>query len=167
MHSLETAATWNDDRVATLKQLVAAGYSAGRIAEQLGGVSRNAVIGKAHRLKLSLSGSTEHRSWSRGSRRIPRPRREPRLRLPRPVVARPVKGRPELEPVTPAITPLLVTMFDLQPTHCRWPYGDPRKPGFGFCGHARPTIVVNGDAVPDPTCSYCEVHFGEGTRRSA
>ena len=166
MFTNETAATWTDDRVETLKRLIADGYSAGRIAEELGGITRNAVIGKAHRMKLSLSGSTVRRAWSNG-RRTARPRRERIFRMPRIVVARPAKERAELKRVAPAITPLLITLFDLKPTHCRWPYGDPRGAGFGFCGHDRPTIVVNGDAVVDPTCSYCAVHFQEGTRRSA
>ena len=166
MFTHETAETWTEDRVETLKRLVVEGYSAGRIADQLGGVTRNAVIGKAHRMKLSLSGSTVRRAWSNG--RAPRPRRERVFRPPRIFVPRPAKQpAAELQPAAPTITPLLVTLFDLKLTHCRWPYGDPLSPGFGFCGHDRPTIVVNGEAVVDLTCSYCEVHFHEGTRRRA
>ena len=45
--------SWTDERVETLKKLWADGLSASQIAAQLGGVSRNAVIGKVHRLKLS------------------------------------------------------------------------------------------------------------------
>ena len=44
--------SWTDDRIATLKKLWEGGSTASQIAEQLGGVSRNAVIGKAHRLGL-------------------------------------------------------------------------------------------------------------------
>lgn len=43
---------WTDERIDTLKQLWEKGLTASQIAEQLGGVSRNAVIGKAHRLDL-------------------------------------------------------------------------------------------------------------------
>ena len=43
---------WTDERVEKLKRLWAEGLSASQIAAQLGGVSRNAVIGKVHRLNL-------------------------------------------------------------------------------------------------------------------
>lgn len=44
---------WNDERVATLKRMYYEGYSASAIAKALGGVTRNAVIGKIHRLGLA------------------------------------------------------------------------------------------------------------------
>ena len=50
---------WTDERVELLKKLWAEGLSASQIATQLGGVSRNAVIGKVHRLKLSARGRTQ------------------------------------------------------------------------------------------------------------
>jgi GcrA cell cycle regulator len=49
----ETAMTWTDERVETLKKMWAEGQSASQIAKELGGVTRNAVIGKVHRLGLS------------------------------------------------------------------------------------------------------------------
>ena len=49
---------WTDERVELLKKLWNEGLSASQIAAQLGGVSRNAVIGKVHRLKLSGRGKT-------------------------------------------------------------------------------------------------------------
>ncbi|WP_253270409.1 GcrA family cell cycle regulator, partial [Paracoccus sanguinis] len=45
--------SWTDDRVETLKRMWAEGQSASQIAKELGGVTRNAVIGKVHRLGLS------------------------------------------------------------------------------------------------------------------
>ena len=45
-------AQWSDERTATLQKLWAEGLSASQIAKQLGGVSRNAVIGKVHRMGL-------------------------------------------------------------------------------------------------------------------
>ena len=45
--------SWNDERVETLKKLWSEGFSASQIAAQLGGVTRNAVIGKVHRLGLA------------------------------------------------------------------------------------------------------------------
>ncbi|RFC63378.1 GcrA cell cycle regulator [Fulvimarina endophytica] len=50
--------SWTDERVSTLRQLWTEGHSASQIADRLGGVTRNAVIGKAHRLKLESRGKT-------------------------------------------------------------------------------------------------------------
>ncbi|MCK5932295.1 MAG: GcrA cell cycle regulator [Fulvimarina manganoxydans] len=50
--------SWTDERVDLLKQLWSEGLSASQIADRLGGVSRNAVIGKVHRLKLESRGKT-------------------------------------------------------------------------------------------------------------
>ncbi|MER0239916.1 GcrA family cell cycle regulator [Fulvimarina sp. MAC8] len=50
--------SWTDERVSTLKQLWTEGLSASQIADKLGGVTRNAVIGKVHRLKLESRGKT-------------------------------------------------------------------------------------------------------------
>ncbi|WP_035463509.1 GcrA family cell cycle regulator, partial [Bartonella birtlesii] len=49
---------WTDERVELLKKFWNEGLSASQIAAQLGGVSRNAVIGKVHRLKLPGRGKT-------------------------------------------------------------------------------------------------------------
>jgi len=49
----DTSATWNDERVEQLKKLWAEGKSASQIAAEIGGISRNAVIGKVHRLGLA------------------------------------------------------------------------------------------------------------------
>ena len=46
--------SWNDEKVNKLKELWGSGKTASQIAEIIGGISRNAVIGKAHRLNLSL-----------------------------------------------------------------------------------------------------------------
>src|ERR1700759_5331436 len=51
-------ANWSDDRVSTLSKLWTDGLSAAQIAKQLGGVSRNAVIGKVHRLGISGRATT-------------------------------------------------------------------------------------------------------------
>lgn len=66
---------WTDERVEQLKKLWSEGLSASQIATQLGGVSRNAVIGKVHRLKLS----------SRGRTNAPTP--APKAKRPTPTVA--------------------------------------------------------------------------------
>ena len=45
--------SWSEEREAKLKELWEKGHTASQIAEMLGGITRNAVIGKAHRLKLA------------------------------------------------------------------------------------------------------------------
>ena len=61
--------SWTDERVETLKKMWAEGQSASQIAKELGGVTRNAVIGKVHRLGLSDRKSTRlNSSHSRRSR---------------------------------------------------------------------------------------------------
>ena len=64
---------WNDERVELLKRLWAEGLSASQIASRLGGVTRNAVIGKVHRLGLS-GRATSSRSSSPRPRRVQAPR---------------------------------------------------------------------------------------------
>ena len=61
--------SWTDERIATLKKMWEGGSTASQIAEELGGVSRNAVIGKAHRLSLQRGAAV----------RVPEPEPEPPL----------------------------------------------------------------------------------------
>jgi GcrA cell cycle regulator len=80
-------AQWSDDRVTTLSKLWLDGLSASQIAKQLGGVTRNAVIGKVHRLGLSgrATPSRPGRAAAVRTPRTPRPARPPALpRTPRP-----------------------------------------------------------------------------------
>ena len=128
---------WTDERVATLKKLWLDGLSASQIAKQLGGVTRNAVIGKVHR--LGLAGRATAPRVER-----PRPAPQPRLHTPRvsvmraePVVEEPLEPMPENA----------VTVVDLSATVCRWPLGDPATPEFRFCGRKAKA------GAP-----YCEAH---------
>ena len=69
--------TWTDERVELLKKLWGDGLSASQIAAQLGGVARNAVIGKVHRLSLSGPASPPSPPAARHRRRAA-PRRRAR-----------------------------------------------------------------------------------------
>ncbi|WP_244661514.1 GcrA family cell cycle regulator [Mesorhizobium huakuii] len=64
---------WTDERVELLRKLWSEGLSASQIAAQLGGVSRNAVIGKVHRLKLSGAAAQRQRLHARRRRHRDRP----------------------------------------------------------------------------------------------
>lgn len=125
---------WTDERVANLKKLWLDGLSASQIAKQLGGVTRNAVIGKVHR--LGLSGRAAPSQPSRPTLRVSRPRptqapSAPRRIEPAPRSAAPVPAQPR--PVMPDL-PGTATVLTLGSHMCKWPIGDPSSNEFSFCG---------------------------------
>ncbi len=143
--------SWTDERVETLKKLWGDGLSASQIAAELGGITRNAVIGKVHR--LGLSGRAK--SPSSASPR-PRKQRSPHmLRVSRPAM----RGNTalaqafdyEVEPEPEMIENIVPigqrrTLLELTEETCRWPIGDPGAADFFFCGGQAPTA--------GPYCSY-------------
>ena len=122
---------WTDERVELLKKLWQDGLSASQIAKQLGGVTRNAVIGKVHR--LGLSGRATPSKPQRTVFKAPRPVRP---------VSVPSAPRRLAEPALTAPTPLrlvdeapgLATVLTLGAHMCKWPIGDPALDNFTFCG---------------------------------
>jgi GcrA cell cycle regulator len=127
---------WTDERVETLKKLWQDGLSASQIAKQLGGVTRNAVIGKVHR--LGLSGRATPSKPARPAFKAPRPQRP---------VVQPAAPRRIVEPVAVATSappslpvrvldeaPGSATVLTLGAHMCKWPIGDPAADGFTFCG---------------------------------
>jgi GcrA cell cycle regulator len=121
---------WTDERVESLKRLWLDGLSASQIAKQLGGVTRNAVIGKVHR--LGLSGRAAPSQPTRPVFKAPRP--------PRPVSAAPAPRRIEAQPAPAPVPTVYVeepgsaTVLTLGAHMCKWPIGDPSSDGFTFCG---------------------------------
>lgn len=137
-----SGAFWTDERVEELKRLHAQGLTFQQIGDKIG-TSRLAVGGKIHRLGLN-----------RGSRAKPSTR--PVSAAQRAFVtgglwSRPPHEQPQPMPhrdrETPADVSGLVAFADLENHHCRWPVGDPKHEGFGFCGGPR---VIG---LP-----YCEAH---------
>lgn len=132
--------SWTDERVELLKKLWAEGLSASQIAAELGGVTRNAVIGKVHRLNLSGRAKSANSS--------PRPRK-PRApggaRRHVTVGNTALKAQPRAHPVArraaiadpDVVVPisLRASILSLTETTCKWPHGDPGTEGFNFCGH--------------------------------
>ena len=154
---------WTDERVELLKKLWAEGLSARQIADQLGGVTRNAVIGKVHRLGLS-GRATPSRP------KVTRPRKKPTKIVSPPSIgggpspqsaiaekaASPHQSpglenfpRALLTPIDELVIPIedRVTIETLKESQCKWPIGDPAEEDFHFCGHNR-----HEDGV------YCEFH---------
>lgn len=109
--------SWTDDRIAILKELWDKGLSASQIATELGGVTRNAVIGKAHRMGLSSRPSPVKGESTKASAT--------------PAAARPAapKKAAEKKPVNKRIT-----LLDLTDRMCKWPFGHPNDADFHFCG---------------------------------
>ena len=123
--------SWSDDRVERLKSLWRDGLSAAQVAKALGGVTRNAVIGKLHRLKLTGTRPIATRPRRRAA---PRPARSPaRLRRPAQTVPIPALSAVATAPEGPG---LVRSFADLQPHACKWPIGDPLSEGFTLCGRA-------------------------------
>lgn len=134
---------WDDERVELLKKLWSEGLSASQIASRMGGVTRNAVIGKVHRLGLSgrATPAKPQRgcSFDRLDDEVIEKRREP--------VIKTIVSEPEFS------TPLVLesgdrtTVSTLKNNMCKWPIGDPAREDFHFCGQATSTGK-----------SYCAYH---------
>ncbi|MEZ5926305.1 MAG: GcrA family cell cycle regulator [Hyphomicrobiaceae bacterium] len=147
--------TWTDERVEALKKLWAEGLSASQIASRLGEVTRNAVIGKVHRLGLSGRTTTSRVKSVRPRRSVARTKRQRLLRfqpqspgrdlLPLPLDADGAVFREVEELVIPVEE--RKSIQSLVESSCRWPIGDPQHEDFHFCGRDRMT------GLP-----YCEFH---------
>ena len=125
---------WTDERVELLKKLWQDGLSASQIAKQLGGVTRNAVIGKVHR--LGLSGRATPSRPQRTVFKAPRPARQITAAPSAPRrLAEPVSAHPAPAPVRYIDeTPGTATVLTLGAHMCKWPIGDPALETFTFCG---------------------------------
>ncbi len=129
---------WTDERVEALKKLWLDGLSASQIAKQLGGVTRNAVIGKVHR--LGLSGRAAPSQPARPVFKAPRPARPATTQTPRRIEAQAASpatataAAPAPLPVVYLEEPGSATVLTLGAHMCKWPIGDPSTDGFTFCG---------------------------------
>lgn len=140
---VETVPSWTDDRVELLRRLWEDGLSASQIASQLTGVTRNAVIGKVHR--LGLSGRVKAGEPVATVRK-----KNPREAEPE-IIAEEATLQPEMasiaataeaasvpQPAAPVAVALAVTrrvtIMDLRESMCRWPLGDPTSTDFHYCG---------------------------------
>jgi len=120
---------WTDERVELLKKLWMDGLSASQIAKQLGGVTRNAVIGKVHR--LGLSGRAAPSQPTRPTFKTPRAPRPAPSAAPRRIEAH---AAPAPQPVFYPEEPGSATVLTLGAHMCKWPIGDPATDNFSFCG---------------------------------
>lgn len=133
--------SWTDERVEQLKKLWLDGLSASQIAQELGGITRNAVIGKVHRLGLSgRAKSSSHASANRQKRtprtqpKAPRATQRPLLNTQMKLAAEAVTGL-RVEDALVAPEALRLELVQLTERTCKWPIGDPALDDFHFCGH--------------------------------
>ena len=151
--------SWTDERIDTLKALWESGLTASQIAEKLGGgISRNAVIGKAHRLELKSRPSPVKAGDDSATPAAPAAAKAapkaaattpgtPIAAKPAPEIVRPrIAPRPPVAPVKSGKT----TLLDLSDKVCKWPIGHPGEANFHFCG--KPS---------NPSFPYCLDHCAQ------
>lgn len=130
---------WTNKNVKTLTTMWSKGKTSADIAEKLGDVTRNAVIGKANRLGLEKRPSpikktnTKKKPVTKTNKQKVKAMAEEKNIL----VQEEIRGS--------------FSILDIKECMCRWPIGDPKEKGFHFCGKR----------VADENCSYCEDHADE------
>jgi len=143
---------WTEDRVEVLSKLWAEGLSASQIAKQLGGVTRNAVIGKVHRLGLS-GRATPSRPARKAAAKPATPRIHKVTTTPTaPRVPRVIAQAPT--PQAPVDAKMMAngeyaTILTIKDHMCKWPIGDPGSDEFRFCGRK----VKESEPYCEPHCS--------------
>ena len=133
--------SWNEEKVEKLKELWGKGSTASQIAEIIGGISRNAVIGKAHRLNLSSKIKTRNASSSQNFDNISeenssKQRRGRKSKFQSLIIEK------DFEPENPK------KLEELDESSCKWPIGHPEEQSFYFCGRS---------SLKD--FSYCKLHL--------
>ena len=134
--------SWTEQKIEILKKLWGSGKTASQIAEIIGGVSRNAVIGKAHRLNLSAkiktrsATSNQNFDSSTTEKNIQTSKKVRRSKFKSLIIEK------DFEPENPK------QLEELDENSCKWPIGHPDEKSFYFCGRS---------SLKD--FSYCKLHL--------
>ena len=133
--------SWNEEKIAKLKELWGKGNTASQIAEIIGGVSRNAVIGKAHRMNLSAKIKTRaaisnQNLENHNNQKDSKSRKIRRSKFKSLIIEK------DFEPENPK------QLEELDESTCKWPIGHPNEKSFYFCGRS---------SLKD--FSYCKLHL--------
>ena len=133
--------SWNEEKVEKLKELWGKGSTASQIAGIIGGISRNAVIGKAHRLNLSSKIKTRNASSSQNfdsssEENSSKQKKGRKSKFQSLIIEK------DFEPENPK------KLEELDESSCKWPVGHPEEQSFYFCGRS---------SLKD--FSYCKLHL--------
>lgn len=133
--------SWDEYKVQKLRELWGKGNTASQIAEIIGGISRNAVIGKAHRLNLSAKiktrTATSNKSFENSlEENNVKSRRGRKSKFKSLIIEK------DFEPENPK------QLEELDENSCKWPIGHPDEKEFYFCGRS---------SLKD--FSYCKLHL--------
>ena len=133
--------SWTEEKVNKLKELWGKGKTASQIAEVIGGITRNAVIGKAHRLNLSAKIKTRATS-SKENINVSEDNRDNKIKRGRRSKFKSLIIEKDFEPENPK------QLEELDENSCKWPIGHPDEKSFYFCGRT---------SLKD--FSYCKLHL--------
>ena len=133
--------SWNEEKVNKLKELWGSGNTASQIAEIIGGISRNAVIGKAHRLNLSSKIKTRNASLNQNFDNNSEENNS-KQKQGRKSKFKSLLIEKDFEPENPK------KLEELDESSCKWPVGHPEEKSFYFCGRS---------SLKD--FSYCKLHL--------
>ena len=133
--------SWTEEKVAKLKELWGKGNTASQIAEIIGGISRNAVIGKAHRLNLSAKIKTRTATSNANFENIVEDKNFKNKKVRRSKFKSLIIEK-DFEPENPR------QLEELDENTCKWPIGHPDEKSFYFCGRS---------SLKD--FSYCKLHL--------
>ena len=132
--------SWNEEKVSKLKELWGKGNTASQIAEIIGGLSRNAIIGKAHRLNLSskikVKNSTSGLNYKNSAEENDLTKKGKKSKFKSLIIEK------DFEPENPK------KLEELDESSCKWPVGHPEEKTFYFCGRS---------SLKD--FSYCKLHL--------
>ena len=134
--------SWTKEKVEKLQKLWGKGNTANQIAEIIGGISRNAVIGKAHRLNLSSKIKTRSVPTNQNFHNNNNTENNPKQRRGRKSRFQSLIIEKDFEPENPK------QLEQLDETSCKWPIGHPNEKSFYFCGRS---------SLKD--FSYCKLHL--------